>query len=93
MSFTSHTLFFSRVSISSQHVSHVFGVGELPAINVLYVLYGLVRCTGRLHFVQIDPTVLCTSHPPKCAISAFQNDLHESETNCTVYVLLTGDVL
>lgn len=44
------------------------------------------------HFVQIDPTVLYTSHSPKCAISALQNDLHASETNRTVNVLLTGDV-
>lgn len=52
MNITIHTLFYSHVSIGSQHVSHVSGVGELPAINVLYNNNGLVRCTGWFHYIS-----------------------------------------
>lgn len=42
----------SHVSIGSQHISHVSGVGKLPAIDVLYDYDGLVRCRGWLHDIS-----------------------------------------
>lgn len=46
--------FNSHVSIGSQHISHVSGVGKLPAIDVLYDYDGLVRCRGWLHDISFD---------------------------------------
>lgn len=45
---------YSHVSIGSQHISHVSGVGKLPPIDVLYDNDGLVRCRGWFHYISFD---------------------------------------
>lgn len=47
-------LCYSHVSVGSQHVSHVSGVGELPAIDVLYDNDGPVRRRRGLHHIGLD---------------------------------------
>lgn len=43
---------YSHVSVGSQQIGHVSGVGELPSIDVLYDDDGLVRCTGWFHDIS-----------------------------------------
>lgn len=55
---------YVRVSISCDQVSHVSGVGQLPAKYILNDNHGLVRVEGGLRHVSLDVLDLnFLSHP------------------------------